>query len=925
VVDLLDRLQHVLQDRYLLERELGAGGMATVYLARDVRHDRPVALKVLRPELSAMIGAERFLTEIRTTANLQHPHILPLFDSGRTGGQADGRVDDFLYYVMPYVEGESLRDRLRRETQLPVADAVRIAAEVASALEYAHRRGVVHRDIKPENILLHDGRALVADFGIALAVTSAGSGSRMTETGMSLGTPHYMSPEQAMGEREITGRSDIYALGAVLYEMLVGEPPFTGPSAQAIVAKVLTEEPRPLLPKRHTIPPHVEQVVLTALEKLPADRYSTAGELLAALSDRDATRPVHHHAGTPAPPVVWWRRRSLRILVPAALAAAVLLVLGTAWLVRRSMPAPMVRRYGLALPASQAATPNATLAISSDGSRILFAGPGPAPGTQQYWLKEHDRSVAVPVAGTTGARGAVFSPDGEWIAFVDAGRVKKLPLGGGAAVTLADSSAPGFPLLAWLDDGSIIFTGFSGQALHRVSQGGGPETVVLEDDSTNVILPTALPGARFLYTRCIGGACGVRQDLWMHDLESGVSRELVRGAASGFYTSTGHLVYTRRDGTMLAVPFDLGSGEIEGEPVTILDSIATGNGILPRVAVSRNGTLVMRTGTPAGAQRYEMVWVDRSGDQRQIDPEWTFQHVAFGANAGWALSPDGSRLAIGLSTGAGDDIWVKQLPRGPLSRVSFDSAPDFRPRWLPDGRTVQFISIRGGADRLATSGVFRRASDGTGSDVEVLRLDRSLFEAVVSPDAAWLVVRLGGVVNQIGGRDIVAVGSGGDTTTTPLVASREFDESAIALSPDGRWLAYESNETGRVEVYVRPFPAADGGKWQLSTRGGAAPLWAPSGRELFYVDGDRRMVSLPVRAGARSAAFEYGEAVPLFRLNDALYLVPDENYTPYDISRDGERFLMARLVRAEAADAPLLVVDNWFEELKATVRRGGGR
>ncbi|MGE5688400.1 MAG: serine/threonine-protein kinase, partial [Gemmatimonadota bacterium] len=278
--EILDRLQLALSDRYRLEREIGAGGMATVYLAQDVRHDRRVALKVLRPELSAVIGAERFLAEIKLTANLQHPHILPLFDSGA--------ADGYLFYVMPFVQGETLRDRMNREKQLPVAEAVRITIEVASALDYAHRHGVVHRDIKPENILLHDGSALVADFGIALAASKA-SGTRMTETGMSLGTPHYMSPEQAMGEREITPRSDVYALGAVLYEMLTAEPPFTGATAQAVVARVVTESPRPLIPQRHTIPRHVEAAVLTALEKLPADRFATAADFAEALKNTSYT------------------------------------------------------------------------------------------------------------------------------------------------------------------------------------------------------------------------------------------------------------------------------------------------------------------------------------------------------------------------------------------------------------------------------------------------------------------------------------------------------------------------------------------------------------------------------------------------------------------------------------------------------------
>ena len=313
----LDRLTEALADRYRIERELGAGGMATVYLAHDVRHDRRVAVKVLRPELSAIVGGERFLAEIKTTANLQHPHILSLFDSGEAGG--------LVFYVMPYVEGESLRDRLHREHQLPVEDAVRIASEVAAALDYAHRHGVVHRDIKPENILLHDGSAMVADFGIALAMSRSEGGTRMTETGMSLGTPHYMAPEQAMGEREITARSDVYALGCVLYEMLVGEPPFNGPTAQAIIARVMTEEPRSLTLQRKTIPPHVEAAVRRALQKLPADRFATAAQFAealanAALMPRTACRSPRQGPGAgpdaglaprSSPSVAWsWPRRA---------------------------------------------------------------------------------------------------------------------------------------------------------------------------------------------------------------------------------------------------------------------------------------------------------------------------------------------------------------------------------------------------------------------------------------------------------------------------------------------------------------------------------------------------------------------------------------------------------------------------------------
>ncbi|MEP6508626.1 MAG: serine/threonine-protein kinase, partial [Gemmatimonadales bacterium] len=281
------RLTDALADRYRIEREIGQGGMATVYLAHDIRHDRDVAVKVLHPDLGAALGSERFLTEIRTTARLQHPHILPLLDSG----EADG----LLYYVMPLVTGETLRARLEREKQLPLDAAILIAGEVADALGYAHGHGVIHRDIKPENILLQGGHALVADFGIALAVQTAG-GQRMTQTGLSLGTPQYMSPEQAMGERTIDARSDIYSLAAVAYEMLIGETPFTGPTVQAIVARVMSEDPRPLITQRKSIPDYVDYAILRGLDKLPADRFATASEFAEALKGKTASMPARASA-----------------------------------------------------------------------------------------------------------------------------------------------------------------------------------------------------------------------------------------------------------------------------------------------------------------------------------------------------------------------------------------------------------------------------------------------------------------------------------------------------------------------------------------------------------------------------------------------------------------------------------------------------
>ncbi|MDH5284110.1 MAG: serine/threonine-protein kinase, partial [Gemmatimonadota bacterium] len=459
MADTLSRLRELLAGRYRIEEGgaslLGQGGMATVYLAHDVKHDRKVALKVLRPELAAVLGAERFLQEIKTTANLQHPHILPLHDSGE--------VDGTVFYVMPYVEGESLRDRLAREKQLPVEEAVRIAREVASALDYAHRHQVIHRDIKPENILLHDGQALVADFGIALAASSVG-GSRMTETGMSLGTPHYMSPEQAMGEREITVRSDVYALGCVLYEMLTGEPPFTGPTAQAIVAKVMTAEPAGLTLQRKTVPPYVEAAVLTALEKLPADRFASAAEFSAALGN-----PGFVAKGAAVSAQAVSRRRH-----SAAVAAAFVVLAGVAlwgWLRSPAQASRAVMRFEVVLPASEQLyeAPLPLMDIAPDGSGFVYIGMGPQ-GRRLYW-RGFDRFANRPLVGTEDAENPFFSPDGAWVGYRARNRMYKISMAGGAPQEILNWPFTG---AEWGADGRIIFGGGGDSTgLFEVSADGG--------------------------------------------------------------------------------------------------------------------------------------------------------------------------------------------------------------------------------------------------------------------------------------------------------------------------------------------------------------------------------------------------------------------------------------------------------------------
>ncbi|MHB0961812.1 MAG: protein kinase domain-containing protein [Gemmatimonadaceae bacterium] len=895
------RLAAALDGRYVIEREIGQGGMAMVYLARDVRHDRQVALKVLRPELAAVIGAERFLAEIKTTANLQHPHILPLHDSG----EADGTV----FYVMPYVTGETLRERMQHERQLPVDDAVRIAREVASALDYAHRQGVVHRDIKPENILLHDGQALVADFGISLAVSRSDGGTRMTETGMSLGTPHYMAPEQAMGEREITAKADVYALGCVLYEMLTGEPPFTGSTAQAIVARAITEQPRGISIQRHTVPAHIEATTLKALEKLPADRFASAADFAAALDNRAFTRSDVGAAEAPSSFRAGQRRSRAALPLAAFSVVATALLL---WAYMRPAPDAPVSRYALSFDSSSAPMAQLPIAVSPDGSHLVYVGPqeGAADATSsQLWIKSRDKSAPVPLAGTRAVQSFTFSPDGQWLAYSQNDKLKKIPISGGAAITLTDSVAA-LRGVAWLDDGTIVIPKIGSTELLRVSDVGGPISTIWRGDTTLVTFPEALPGSRgVLFTLCGGTTCSV-----MVTNPGDTSTQLVaRGAVRAFYVPTGHLVYSRPEGGMLALAFNPRTLKAGDAPVPLLDSIMTGVNGSPAFAVSSEGTVFTRAGGTASAQRlYELAWLDRSGRRAPVDSSFRFALTGFGStNAGWQLSPDGNRVVMGLNTDAGDNIWVKQLPRGPLSRISFDSTGGMRPRWSRDGRSVTYIG-RNGA-------LVRRRADGTGKDEELIRVkNANILEGVFTPDEKSIVFRSGGGVGP-GGRDIMIETLGADSTPKPLIASREFDESGIAISPDGRWIAYEGDEAGRSEIFVRPFPDVDAGKFQVSSGGGRSALWSRNGRELFFVNAAREIVIVTVAPGA---AFKSGEPKTLFKLPAEYYLDDPNNYTPFDISPDGQRFLMARLVQAtDARNTPLVVTENWFTELKRIVNK----
>jgi serine/threonine-protein kinase len=891
VTNIHSRLSAALADRYRLERELGAGGMATVYLGYDLRHDRRVAIKVLRPELAAVIGAERFLSEIKTTANLQHPHILPLFDSGA--------ADSFLYYVMPYVEGESLRDRLTREHQLPVADAVRLATEIATALDYAHRRGVIHRDIKPENVMLHDGQALVADFGIALAMANT-AGTRMTETGMSLGTPHYMSPEQAMGQREITGRSDVYALGAITYEMLVGEPPFTGPTAQAIIARVMTEEPRGLTGQRKSIPPGVEAAVFTALEKLPADRFATAAEFAAALANpastaTDTTAAVRGARNPPSrrPAGVTW--------LPWALAAAAAAL--AAWLALRPHPEPPVTRQRVVLwqhtmenflsPGIERHATQAT--IAPDGSSIVFSDS--IDGAIRLLRKSRDQGEAVPLGGTERGVSPFFSPDGAWIGYVTTdGKLRKVPAAGGGSVTIAEDADRVYTGVAWLDDGTIVYVD-QNSALRRIPSDGGASTILLSDSSNQrrtIPLLAPLPGSRGVLVTTCPGNCSIAATVSVLDFATDSLRELVTDAAGAWYSPTGHLLYTARNGGLYAAEFDLGRLEITRGAVPVIEDVAPAS-----FALSASGSILYSLG--GGAETAStLVWVSRDGRSEPLDAAWRggFEYPA--------VSPDGRSVAVSLRDGS-MQLWIWRSD-GTRQKLTQEGTVNWRPSWTPDGRSVAFASNRRGGGSQDDFDLYLAPVDGSAPAQLLQRHGFGLWEVELSRDGEWLVLRAD---EHEGDANIRARRLRGDTTLVPLVVDPHTTTQA-ALSPDGRWLAHVSNATGQREVYVTPFPG--GGSPRLVSRdGGTEPRWAHSGRELFYKSGNYLMV-VPVTPGPALAT---GVPRPLFPVTG---YHAARNRQEYDVAPDDQRFLMIRLGGAgERAEA--IHVENWFAELRAKAKQ----
>jgi serine/threonine-protein kinase len=902
-------LESLFADRYLLEREITrAGGMARVFAARDLKHDRQVAVKVLSAELAVGEGRQRFLREIRITAQLNHPHVVTLYDSGEVRG--------LLYYVMPFIEGETLRDRLDREQRLPVDTAVAIACQAAAALEHAHQAGVIHRDMKPANILLHAGEALVADFGVAHAVRVAagtdGDGDPTTAAGLTLGTPAYMSPEQAAGIRSPDARSDVYSLAAVLYEMLVGEPPHTGPDASAVLARVLTEPVRPVRASRESVPARVDAALQRALARLPADRFPSAAEFARALTN--GAPDVGARSRRRVPKALWLPRRPGAIGV-AALTALAIGVLATAWF---SSPtrydgqreSEAVRRWDLVLPDSAPlafvgvaplSIGRAALALSPDGSRLVYVAQ--RGSTTQLYLRQLDQLHAMPLAGTEGAYRPFFSPDGQWIGFFAGREVKKVSVRGGPPVSLAVTTEP--HAASWVSDDRILVVDLQGGRLTWVPSGGGSPQPIERRIWMRVFQPQLLDDSKWVLHGSWDGVIYLLslEDGWPYavTLKGLVRRDSVDlnqmlYGANPLYLASGHIVYFAGDGTLMALPFDLSKLRALGPPAPVLDRVRVEvEGGDAQLVASAAGTLVYAPGESARLAHF--AWVEHGTGRVDTLP---LPRASYGS---FDLSPDGRRILAPLRLASGrSEIWILSVDGTARARLPTQGIPRTGgARWWPDGVRMLYHEYAhdGGMPRFALRQVL-----GSPGQRDTITLKGLGFEP--GPDARHIVE------DDEGDLWLTPTdGAGPRLRLTPPGVEAYFP----AFSPDARWLAYIDTEdpSGQSEVYVtRVGDPAE--RFKISGAGGEEPVWTPDGKTVVYRNQQEWFgVDVSTANGGLRAA------PPRLLFRGPFLQVPGVSH---DVAADGRRQLVLLGPAAQTTDR-LVVVTNWFTEVQRLARPQG--
>jgi len=921
---------------YEIVSPLGAGGMGDVYKARDTRLDRTVAIKILSDTLAGDVQfKERFEREARTISQLTHANICTLYDVGEH--------ESSLFLVLEYLEGDTLAARIAaldaKGKRLSIDDALAIAIQIADGLSAAHASGVVHRDLKPGNVILTAGgagstgasKAKLLDFGLAksagrvpglpgagapaieLAALSAPMTmtSPLTSQGAIVGTVQYMAPEQLEG-KEADARSDIFAFGAVVYEMLTGGRAFQGKTLVSVMASILEHEPRLPISGDAAVPAALVRVVEKCLAKEPNRRWQSAADLADELrwiagemrTDRERGGPS---AATGVADAVRKRTRySSWIVAASALAVGVALTASTTWIIGRlsAARAPAPVRFTIVPPPAQALSfhgADRDIAISADGAHIVYrtvtaAGSGLAVRS----LGELEPHV---LNGIATARSPTISPDGRWVAFFVGSELKKMSISGGPAVTLC--SFQGAPRGAsWGDNDEIVFAvSAHGAGLLSVSAGGGDPKALTKAESYQ-LFPSVLPGSQaVLFTISSELITSDSSQIAVLDRRTGQQKLIVRGGSQPEYVDPGYLIYAI-SGTLRAVRFDLARLEVIGDAVPVVEQVMMTPIGAANYAVSRNGTLVFAPGSASSTAR-SLVWIDRQGREQPIKaPSRSYLFVR--------LSPDGDRAALDIRDQE-RDIWVWDFARETMTRLTFGPALDATPVWTPDGRRIAFQSTRAEG---AVPNIFWQAADGTGAVERLTKSANAQQPNAFSPDGARLVFNETTPKTGIDVRmlDLTSsTGSASDDRPAQTIVQTTFQEGNADVSPDGKWIAYQSNESGSLQVYVRPFPKTDSGRWQVSTAGGSRPVWARNGQELFYIDLDNRLYAVPVRA---TPTFSAGSPARVF---DGRY---DSNIAgrTYDVSPDGRRFLMIKDSVSDAPGAPapnLIVVEHWPEELKA--------
>jgi Tol biopolymer transport system component len=880
---------------YEIVAPLGAGGMGEVYRAKDTRLDRPVAIKVLPQHLSSSPEVrQRFEREAKTISQLSHSHICALYDVGNQDGVE--------YLVMELLEGETLADRLGRGA-LPLEQTLRYGTEIADALDKAHRQGIVHRDLKPGNVMITKSGVKLLDFGLAKAMappvqsavtslpTVMGSPKQnLTEAGTILGTFQYMAPEQLEG-KEADARSDLFSFGAVLYEMATGRKAFTGSSQASLIGSILRDDPASISEVAPMTPPALNRVVKTCLAKDPEDRFQTAHDVKLQL---EWIAEGGSQAGLPAPVIA--RRKNREKLAWAAALVLGLAGFAAAWFLHRPAPVPLLRA-SIELPPRMDFDPqNTSLALSPDGATLALVASGP-DGKKQLWVRRMDGFVVQALAGTEDASCPFWSPDSRFIGFFANAKLKKVPAAGGTAQTICD--APDGRGASWSDKDVIVFAPAPFGGLSKVSAAGGAATPLTKQDKPGASdrLPWFLPGGkRLLY---LSGSISSDKDkttaIECLDVDSGKSTLVAKESSEGRYAWPGYLLFVR-EGNLMAQPFDASSAKTTGEAVPIAEHVRfTAPRWSGNFSASQTGRLVFHAG--GMARKTQLTWFDLDGKElgRVGEP---------GNVATTAISLDGLRAGATVIGGPGStipEVWLYELDRGVSSRFVFGGSGSYFPTWSPDGKLVAYGDVGGG--------IVVKAADGTSEPKMLWAAKTNTWPLSWSPDGKLIVFRVQDP--KTGGLDLWVVDADGSKPARPLIAT-PAEEIAAAISPDGKWLAYSSNESGRREIYAVPFPSL-GEKRQVSSMGGSFPGWLGPNRIYFVQESENKLYAVPVEE--RGASLLVGAAQPLFGGKPlprpmAMGAAPGLSASP-----DGKRLLIP--VPVDEESSPLVrVVSDWVSELK---------